>query len=128
MGASSVSPSLRLCSFTSDSVLWLIYVAADQRSPMLFFWAGVLCAYALALFSLPRLRDVLGQRLWRMACEGALQYIALVFAVDFIVEPLQASGADKYPLTYLPFAATLFGGVALRLGAQLRRQSAAGKP
>ncbi len=52
---------------------------------------------------------------WR--AKRALQYIALVFAVDFIVEPLQAGGADKYPLSYLPFVATLFGGVALRLAA-----------
>lgn len=108
-------------------VLWLMAVAADQRTPMLFFWAGVACTYALALFSLPRLRDWLGPRLWRILCEGALQYIALVFAVDFILEPLQANGADKYPLGYLPFVLMLAGGVVLRFTVQMRQSPASGK-
>lgn len=95
-------------------VIWLLDVAADQRSPMLFFWVGVLCTYALALLSLPRLREWLGPRLWRIGMELALQYIMLVFAVDFIGEPLRAGAADKYPLSYLPFAVMLVAGAALR--------------
>lgn len=102
-------------------VLWLMVVAADQRAPMLLFWAGAACTYALALLSLPRLRAWLGPRVWRIGCEGAMQYIALVFAVDFIVEPLRANGADKYPLTYLPFVLMLLSGVLLRLAAHIRR-------
>ena len=109
-------------------VLRLMDVAASQRTLMLFFWAGVACTFALALFSLPRLRDWLGTRLWRAATEFALNYIALVFAVDFIVEPLRASGADKYPLSYLPFVILLAGAVALRLAARLRRPAAAPTP
>jgi hypothetical protein len=108
-------------------VLWLMAVAADQRAPMLLFWAGVACTYALALLSLPRLRGWLGPRVWRIACEGAMQYIALVFAVDFIVEPLRANGADKYPLTYLPFVVMLVGGALLRLAARIRRPGTAPK-
>jgi hypothetical protein len=108
-------------------VLRLMDVAADQRTPMLFFWAGVACTYALALFSLPRLRDLIGQRWWRIAMEIALQYIALVFADDFILEPLRANGADKYPLSYLPFATLLLGGVLLRAVVQLRRRPALAK-
>jgi hypothetical protein len=46
-----------------------------------------------------------------------MQYIALVFAVDFIVEPLQANGFGKYPPTYLPFVVMLVGGALLRLAA-----------
>ena len=102
-------------------VLWLLYVAADQRSPMIFFWVGVAATGALALFSLPRFRELLGPRLWRIGCTLALEYIALVFAVDFIVEPLHASGAHAYPLTYLPFAVTLLAGTALRLTAFAQR-------
>jgi hypothetical protein len=98
-------------------VLWLIETAADQRGPMILFWAGTLCTYLLALLSVPRLRDMLGQRLWQMICTLALDYIALVFAVDFILEPLRAG---EYPLSYLPFAAALIGGAALRLAAFLR--------
>jgi hypothetical protein len=108
-------------------VLWLYSVAVDQRSPMPLFWLGALCTYALAILSLRRLREALGLRAWRLLCALALHYIAFVFAVDFIVEPLRASGGESYPLTYLPFALTLLAGVALRLAVQLRRQTAAGK-
>lgn len=102
-------------------VLWLLDVATEQRTLMLFFWAGVACTYALALFSLPRLRDWLGPRLWRIASEAAMHYIALVFAVDFILDPLQASGVDRYPLSYLPFVVMLIAGVVMRVTAQFRR-------
>jgi hypothetical protein len=50
----------------------------------------------------------------------ALEYIALVFAVDFILEPLQATGAAKYPLSYVPFLVMLVGGALLRLAAFVR--------
>jgi len=106
-------------------VLWLLDAAAKQRTLMLFFWAGVACTYFLAAFSLPRLRDWLGLRLWRTLSEAAMQYVALVFAVDFIVDPLQASGVDRYPLSYLPFVLMLVGGAVLRIAAQLRRQPVA---
>jgi hypothetical protein len=105
-------------------VLWLIRIATDPQGAMLFFWAGVFCSYALALFSLPRLRDLLGPPLWRIGSELALQYIALVFADDFIFEPLQGGGPDKYPLSYLPFVVLLIGGVGLRLAGSIRRPRA----
>lgn len=108
-------------------VLWLMAVAADQRTPMLLFWAGVACTYALALFSLPRLRDWFGPRTLRIFSESAMQYIAMVFAVDFVIEPLRANGPEKYPLTYLPFVVMLLGGALLRLAAQIWRAPAAAK-
>ena len=43
--------------------------------------------------------------------------IALVFASDFILGPLQAGGLGKYPLTHLPFALMLVGGAGLRVAA-----------
>jgi hypothetical protein len=84
---------------------------------MVFFWVGILCTYLLALFSVPRLRDTLGPRLWWIFSTIALEYIALVFAVDLILGPLQAGGFGKYPLTYLPFALMLVGGAGLRVAA-----------
>lgn len=105
-------------------VLWHLHVTGEPAFSMLFFWAGVFATYALALFSLPRLRQLLGPRLWRIGCELALQYIALVFADDFILEPLNAAGPDKYPLSYLPFVVLLVGGAILRVAARLRRQPA----
>ena len=87
---------------------------------MLFFWIGVLCTYLLALFSLPWLRDALGLRLWLAFRLFALEYIALVFADDFILAPLQATGFRSYPVSYVPFAVLLVGGAGLRLATFIR--------
>jgi hypothetical protein len=94
-------------------VLWLF---GGPGRGMAFFWAGILCTYLLALFSLPRLRDTLGPHLWRIFRTIAIEYIALVFAADFILDPLQV-GLGKYPLTYLPFALMLVGAAGLRVAA-----------
>jgi len=102
-------------------VLWIMNVAADRRTPMLLFWVGVACTYMLALLSVPQLRGWLGPRAWRIAREGTLHYIALVFAVDFIVAPLEANGPHEYPLSYLPFAIMLLGGALLRMAGQHAR-------
>jgi hypothetical protein len=69
-------------------ILWLFHIATEPSGAMVFFWTGIVCTYLLALFSLPRLRDALGPRLWRAFCIIALEYIALVFAADFILLPL----------------------------------------
>ena len=47
-------------------VLWIIHIAKGSVGAMLFFWVGMFCTYLLALFSLPRLRDALDPRLWRI--------------------------------------------------------------
>jgi hypothetical protein len=98
-------------------ILWLY---AGPGAGMVFFWVGMLCTYLLALFSLPRLHDALGPRLWRAFRTIALEYIALVFAADFILLPLRADGLAKYPLTYLPFALMLVGGAGLRVTASVK--------
>ncbi len=100
-------------------VLWLFYVTTGPGE-MILFWIGVLCTYLLALFSLPRLHDLLEPRLWRTFRAIALEYIALAFAADFILAPLQAAGFGKYPLTYLPFALMLIAGAGLRVAAFAR--------
>jgi hypothetical protein len=96
-------------------VLWLFNILTGPVDAMVFFWVGVLCTYLLAIFSLPRLRDALGLRIWRAFRLIALEYIALVFADDFILAPLQATGFRSYPLSYLPFAVMLVGAIGLRL-------------
>jgi len=96
-------------------VFWLIHIAAGPEGAMIFFWVAILCTYLLALFSLPRLRDALGPRLWRTFRTVALEYIALAFAADFILNPLRSEGLNKYPLSYLPFALMLVVGVGLRV-------------
>ncbi len=95
---------------------WLLYLTDGSGGTMLVFWAGIACTYLLALFSWPRLRAVLGPTLWRVLRTVTMDFIAYVFAVDFIIIPLQASG-HKYPLSYVPFAVMLLGGVGLRIAA-----------
>jgi hypothetical protein len=101
-------------------VLWLYHVATEPVGVMAFFWVAVLCTSLLALFSNPQLRDALSPRLWRISRTVALEYIALVFASDFIFLPLRA-GYDKYFPLYLPFALMLVTGASLRLAAFVRR-------
>jgi hypothetical protein len=109
-------------------VLWHYHIATPPDGAMLFFWVGILCTYLLALFSLPWARDMLGPRLWRLFLSLALNYIALVFAVDFIVDPLQATGVAKYPLSYLPFLAMLVAGILVRLAAFARAHLMSERP
>jgi hypothetical protein len=105
-------------------VLWLVHITPGPNSAMLFFWVAILCACLLALFSVPQFRDKLGQRLWRTLCTIALEYIALAFAADFILNPLRSEGLDRYPLTYLPFALMLVAGFGLRVAAVMRHHRA----
>ena len=105
-------------------IFWLFHVAAGPGGAMLVFWAGIVCTYLLALFSWPRLRDALGPPLWRILRTIAMEYIAYVFAVDFILIPLHEHGAGGYPLSYVPFAVMLVGGAGLRIAAAVSSQLA----
>lgn len=96
-------------------IVRLSYIVTEPFGAMLFFWAGIVCTYLLALFSVPQLRDALGRRIWRASLTVATEYIALVFATDFILLPLQAKGIGQYPLSYLPFAFMLVGGALMRV-------------
>jgi hypothetical protein len=97
-------------------VVWLYHIATGPSDAMTFFWFGVLCLCILALLSLPRLRNALKPRILWTFRTVAIEYIALVFAYDFILGPLQA-GDGKYPWSYLPFALMLVGGASLRIAA-----------
>ena len=103
-------------------IFWLFYLAAGPGGAMLVFWAGIVCIYLLALFSWPRMRDALGPRAWRISRTVAMEYIAYVFAVDFILIPLQEHGVAGYRLSYVPFAVMLVGGTGLRIAAAARTQ------
>ena len=95
---------------------------------MAFFWVGIVFTYLLVLFSLPRVRDDMGPRLWRMSLVIALNYIALVFAADFIEGPLKRGGIANYPLSYVPFALMLIVGVGLRTAAFAHRKLRGWRP
>jgi hypothetical protein len=100
-----------------------LILLAGAGAEMAFFWVGIAFTYLLALFSLPRVRDAMGPRLWRISLVIALNYIALVFAADFIEGPLKRGGLANYPLSYLPFALMLIAGFGLRVAAFVHRKS-----
>jgi hypothetical protein len=97
-------------------VLWLYHIATGPSDAMTFFWLGIVCLYALALSSLPQLRNLFEPRTWRVFRTIAIEYIALVFAEDFILGPLLA-GDGRYPWSYVPFGLILVVGVCLRVAA-----------
>ena len=101
-------------------VLWIIHVATGPSGAMVFFWVGIFCTYLLALFSVPRLRDALEPRLWRILRTIALEYIAIAFAADFVT--LHTDELSKHPISYLPFALMLVSGAGLRVVAFLGRK------
>src|SRR5262249_31566495 len=103
-------------------VVWLFYQAPGSNGGMAFFWVGIFCTYLLALLSFALLQETLGPRLWRTLRTAAMEYIALVFAADFILLPLQANGHGKSFLSYLPFALLLIGGTGLRVAASVPPQ------
>jgi hypothetical protein len=95
---------------------------------MAFFWVGIAFTYLLVLFSVPWLRAAMGPRLWRISLVISLNYIALVFAADFIQRPLERGGIVNYPPSYLPFALMLIIGVGLRIAASVRRNLGESRP
>jgi len=101
-------------------VLWIIHVATGPSGAMVFFWVGIFCTYLLALFSVPRLRNSLEPRLWRIFRTIALEYIAIAFTADFV--NLHVDELRKHPISYLPFALMLVSGAGLRVVAFLDRK------
>jgi hypothetical protein len=101
-------------------VLWIIHIAKGPVGAMVFFWVGIFCTFLLTLFSVPRLRDAVEPRLWRIFRTIALEYIALAFAADFIT--LHTEELKKHPVSYLPFAVMLVSGAGLRVVAFLGRR------
>jgi len=96
-------------------ILWLIYIATGPGGSMVFFWVGIFCTYLLAFLSLPQLQNALGPLAWRLLRTVSVEYIALVFAVDFIMLPFEEHGILNYPASYAPFGFTLIAATALRI-------------
>lgn len=114
-------------SFASAQLVHVgLILLSGSGAGMAFFWVGIAFTCLLALFSLPGLRDALGPRLWRVCLVISLNYIALVFAADFIEGPLKSRGIANYPLSYMPFALMLVAGVGLRAAASIRRNYSRG--
>jgi hypothetical protein len=101
-------------------VIWLFRIS-DRRplsaSAILLFSIGAICAVVLALFSIQRLRNSLNPKLWRGLLTVSNEYIAFLFFLDFVVNPI-LNGAN-HPIMYLPFSSMVLIAPLLRLAATI---------
>ena len=100
-------------------VLWLFYILTGPSGTMMLFWSGIFFTYLLALFSVPALRRALSPLMFGLVFTFGMEFIAFVFATDFILLPLQADTV-KHPLGYIPFAIMLISAAVLRAAAFAR--------
>lgn len=83
------------------------------------FGIGALCVYGLALFSIAKVQQWLGPRAWGVLRFLGMNYIACVFADDFLrVAP---TVTPEYLICYLPFALMAMAGPALYFAALVKR-------
>ena len=100
-------------------VAWLLYNAVTPFSGLIFFGVGIFWIYLLALLSITRLSAMLRPRIWRLIRTLGVEYIALVFLVDFAKNPFQ--GGIVNMLIYLPFLSLAIAGPLLRIAAAAKR-------
>ncbi|HWE75859.1 MAG TPA: hypothetical protein VG328_22050 [Stellaceae bacterium] len=90
-------------------------------STFVVFGIAALCVYGLALFSVARLQQWIGRRAWTGFRFLAMNYIACVFADDFLrVAPTLTI---DYLLDYLPFALLAMASPALYFAALVKRRA-----
>jgi hypothetical protein len=91
---------------------WLTYIGyAPGLRSFVFFGIAALWTYLLLLFSLSRLQQWVGQRVWWWLRMVGLNYIILAFAKDFMAVPPRMDLG--YVLYYLPFLALCVVGPVL---------------
>lgn len=102
-------------------VVWLIAISPNRSllaTTMPFFMIGVIWTYLLAATSIDRVRAFCGPYALTVLRTVGVEYIALVFFADFVVLP---QNPLQYPILYVPFWIMLGLGLALRLGAAMKR-------
>ncbi len=73
---------------------------------------GAVWIYALAVFSIKRLRNAISPHLWRLMRTLGMEYIALIFAYNFALDPTD--------IRNFPFLLLIIGAMMLRIIAGLR--------
>ena len=100
-------------------VAWLLYGAVTPLSNFAFFGIGVFWIYLLALLSIKRFSTMLNPKIWRLVRTIGVEYIALVFLVDFAKNPYEDGVLSL--VAYLPFQVMAVAGPLLRLAALAKR-------
>lgn len=104
-------------------VAWLLHIATTPfpRPQLIFLGIGVFWIYLLTILSVKPLAAKIDGRLLRMVRTVGVEYIALVFLVDFARNPLQGGAANL--IAYLPFQILAVGALLLRVASALQRLS-----
>jgi hypothetical protein len=102
-------------------VLWMYLVSAPDlsRQLVIFLGAGIFWTYLLAALSFEAVRGAVGVRVARVLRIIGVEYISLVFFVDFNKDPLGSPARIAY---YAPFLALTVAGPLLRLAALAKRR------
>jgi hypothetical protein len=101
---------------------WLFRIALRQPlgdAGIVYFGIGALWTYALALCSIARVRRVVPPPIWRLLSSVGIEYISLLFFLDFVVHPLR--NGFGHPLEYAPFSFLAVAGPLLRWTAAVWR-------
>jgi hypothetical protein len=96
----------------------------SSRPPMgnagiLYFGIGASWTYAIALCSIELIRGGLRPAIWRAMSSIGIEYIELLFVLDFVVHPIR--NGFSHPLEYAPFSALVIIGPLLRWTVAVKR-------
>jgi hypothetical protein len=102
-------------------VVWMFVVSVPDltRQFVIFFGAGVFWTYLLAALSFGPVSGAVGARVARVLRIIGVEYITLVFFVDFNKDPIGSPARIAY---YAPFLALTVAGPLLRLAALAKRR------
>lgn len=101
---------------------WLFRISLRQPlggAGIVYFGIGALWTYALVLGSTEKVRRTLHPLTWRIASGVGVEYIYLLFFLDFVVHPIR--NGFGHPLEYAPFSFLVIAGPVLRWTAMIRR-------
>jgi hypothetical protein len=103
-------------------VAWLFHISFFRPVPdyvVFYFGIGAAWAYGIALASLKRVRDLMGEIAWRIFTTFGIEYIALLFFRDFVLLP-HFPGL-KSTLFYAPFEVLIIVGALMRWSASIAK-------
>ena len=98
-------------------VIWLYRISTEPPIPIssaVLFSIGFLWLFVLTLLSINLVREFVPGPAWRVLQTVGLEYIAYLFFADFF------RPSSKQAWAYLPFAAMVVVGLALRLTAMIK--------
>ena len=101
-------------------VVWMFLVSVPDlsRQFVIFFGAGIVWTYLLAALSFKAVSGAVGARVARVLRIIGVEYLTLVFFVDFNKDPFSSPARIAY---YAPFLALTVAGPLLRLAALTKR-------